>query len=42
MNNNIKSSRAVMVIDVGNGHGDLSSNLDEAVCISALVLLRKI
>ena len=28
------SVRSVMVIVVGNGHGDTSSNLDETDCIS--------
>ena len=28
------SARSVMVIVVGNGHGDTSSNLDETDCIS--------
>ena len=27
-------ARSVMVIVVGNGHGDTTSNLDEADCIS--------
>ena len=34
MNSKISSDRGVMVIVVGNGHGDTSSNLDEADSIS--------